>query len=221
MSSSSEHRGGFNQSGQTETPKTTVLCVSPKEFSLNAYLFTLRNSTSARTLVNMARFLTTQCAAGRRQNVDQTRIQKFAASPSCSLLVFAALGPAQWVPRSGFGWQIDHFVGYFVLTFSFCLAWTRPLVVGGALMALAVLLEGMQAFTPDRHADLLAASISAGGAMAAVLLAELFIQASRRLIERMLVVLQRFRLRWRSQSIARTAPLTASRPVRVLGYIRL
>ena len=97
------------------------------------------------------------------------------------LLLFAALGPAEWVPRSGFGWRIDHFVGYFALTFSFCLAWSRPLVVGGALMALAVSLEGMQAFTPDRHADLLAASISAGGAMAAVLPAGLFIELSRRI----------------------------------------
>ena len=52
-----------------------------------------------------------------------------------------------------------------------------------------------------------------------VLNADLLIQAPRGLIERMLVVLQRFRLGWRSQSIARTAPLTASRPVRVLGYI--
>ncbi len=98
------------------------------------------------------------------------------------LLLFAALGPAKWVPRSGFGWRIDHFVGYFALTFTFCLAWSRPFVVGGALMALAVSLEGMQAFTPDRHADLFAASISAGGAMAAVLPAGLFIEASRRIV---------------------------------------
>ena len=67
------------------------------------------------------------------------------------LLVFVALGPAKWVPRSGLGWQIDHFVGYFAFTLMFCLAWPRPLVVGGALMVLAVLLEGLQAFTPDRH----------------------------------------------------------------------
>jgi hypothetical protein len=25
------------------------------------------------------------------------------------LLVVAALGPAKWIPRSGLGWQIDHF----------------------------------------------------------------------------------------------------------------
>jgi VanZ family protein len=85
------------------------------------------------------------------------------------LLVFAALGPAKWIPRSGLGWQIDHFVGYFALTLMFCLVWQWPLVVGGALAALAMLLEGLQAFTPDRHADLNAALISASGAMAAVL----------------------------------------------------
>jgi len=115
------------------------------------------------------------------------------------LLVFAALGPEKWVPRSGFGWRIDHFFGYFALTLMFCVAWRRPLVVGGALMALAVLLEGLQAFTPDRHADLNAALISASGAMAAVLPADLFIQAPRRLDGRTLLML------------ARAALLTASR----------
>jgi hypothetical protein len=82
----------------------------------------------------------------------------------------------------------------------FCLAWPRPLVVGGILTAVAVLLEGLQAFTPDRTPDLLSAFISAGGVLSVVLNADLFIQAPRRLIERMLAVLQRFRLRWRSQS---------------------
>ena len=110
------------------------------------------------------------------------------------LLVFAALGPAQWVPRSGLGWRIDHFVGYFVLTLTFCFAWPRPFVVGGALMALAALLEGLQAFTPDRHADLFAALISAGGAMAAVLPADLFIQSPRPLKGRILLAPPRTRL---------------------------
>ena len=64
------------------------------------------------------------------------------------LLVFLALGPAKWQPRSGIGWEYDHFFGYFVFTLLFCLAWPRPLVVGGALMAFAVLLEGLQAFYP-------------------------------------------------------------------------
>ena len=107
------------------------------------------------------------------------------------LLLFAALGPAKWVPRSGLGWQIDHIVGYFAFTLMFCLAWPRPLVVGGAIMALAVLLEGLQAFTPDRSADLQAAMYSAGGALAAVLPADLFIRAPRRLNGRTLLMLQR------------------------------
>ncbi len=89
-----------------------------------------------------------------------------------------ALGPAKCIPRSGLGWQIDHFVGYFALTLPFGLVWQRPLVVGGTLTALAMLLEGLQAFTPDRHADLYAAMISASGAMAAVLPADFF--ASKR-----------------------------------------
>ena len=137
------------------------------------------------------------------------------------VLVFAALGPGKLIPRSGLGWEMDHFISYFAFTWMFCLAWPRPLVVGGILTAVAVLLEGLQAFTPDRTPDLFSAFISAGGVLSVVLNADLFIQAPRRLIERMLVVLQRFGLRWRSQSIARTAPLTAYRPVRVLGYIRL
>ena len=107
------------------------------------------------------------------------------------LLVFAALGPAKWIPRSGLGWQIDHVVGYFALTLTFCLVWQRPLVVGGAFAALAMLLEGLQAFTPDRHADVYAALISASGAMAAILPADFLIRATN---GRALVRLARMRL---------------------------
>jgi VanZ family protein len=136
------------------------------------------------------------------------------------LLVFAALGPAKLVPRSGLGWQIDHVVGYFALTFMFCLAWPRPLAVGGAIMALAVLLEALQAFTPDRHADLQAALYSAGGALAAILPTDLFIRA--RLNWRTRLMLQRFRVRWPSWNNPRTELLTASRrgPVPRSGVAR-
>ena len=97
------------------------------------------------------------------------------------LLTFVALGPATWQPRSGIGWEIDHFVGYFIFTLMFCIAWPRPLVVGGALMVFAVLLEGLQAFMPDRSSYYMAAVYSAGGVLAAALLAELFIRVRRRL----------------------------------------
>ena len=89
---------------------------------------------------------------------------------------FVALGPATWQPRSGLGWEIDHFVGYFAFTLMFCLAWPRPLVVGRALMVFAVLLEGLQAFMPDRSSYYMAAVYSAAGVLAAALLAELFIR---------------------------------------------
>ena len=53
--------------------------------------------------------------------------------------------------------------GYFALTLTFCFAWQRPLVVGGALMALAVLLRACRLLRRMRHADVYAALISAGG----------------------------------------------------------
>ena len=47
-------------------------------------------------------------------------------------------------------------------------------------MAVSVLLEGLQAFTPDRSSNLVAAFYGAGGALAAALLAELFIRVRKR-----------------------------------------
>ena len=96
-----------------------------------------------------------------------------------ALLVIAALGPAKWAPRTSFGWQVDHIVGYFVITLFICFAWPRPFVVGGIIMAVAALLETLQAFTPDRSANLEAALCGAGGALAAALVAELFIRVWR------------------------------------------
>jgi len=46
-------------------------------------------------------------------------------------------------------------------------------------MASAMLLEALQALTPDRHCDLQAAFYGGGGALAAALLADLFIRAPR------------------------------------------
>ena len=93
------------------------------------------------------------------------------------LLVIGALGPADWTPRTALGWQIDHFLGYFAITLVVCYAWPRPLVVGGALIVAAALLEGLQAFSPDRSANLVAALCGAGGVLAAALVAEILIRA--------------------------------------------
>ncbi len=96
-------------------------------------------------------------------------------------LVFLALGPASWQPRSGLGWELDHFVGYFVFTWIFILAWPRPLVVGGALAVFALLLENLQSFLPDRSSYFVAALYSAAGVITAAVLAELFIRLRRQL----------------------------------------
>ena len=106
---------------------------------------------------------------------------KFCSVAAIALLVFLHLGPGKWQPRTELGWQIDHFLGYFVVTSIVWLAWPRrPFVVGGALMAASVLLEALQALTPDRHADFHAALFGAGGALTVALLAELFIRVRRR-----------------------------------------
>ena len=48
------------------------------------------------------------------------------------------------------------------------------------MMGTAALLEALQTFTPDRHADFYAALFGAGGALTQALLAELFIRVRRR-----------------------------------------
>ena len=88
---------------------------------------------------------------------------KFCSVAAIILVVVAALGPAGWAPRTGLGWETDHFLGWFAITSLVCFAWPRPFVVGGAIMAFAALLEGLQAFTPDRSANLLAAVAAQAG----------------------------------------------------------
>jgi len=107
-------------------------------------------------------------------------IAKVCSVPVMVLLVIAALGPENWAPRTQLGWQFDHIIGYFGITLYFCLAWPRPFRVGGAFMVVAALLEGLQAFTPDRTAYLPAAFYGAAGALAAAVVADFFIEAWRR-----------------------------------------
>jgi VanZ family protein len=95
------------------------------------------------------------------------------------LLVIAALGPENWTPRTSFGWQFDHFIGYFAITLLVCCAWPRPFVVGALLMVAAFLLEGLQAFTPDRTANFVAGLCGAGGVLAAALIIEAVIRARK------------------------------------------
>jgi VanZ family protein len=108
------------------------------------------------------------------------RMMKVFSVTTLIVVAFVALGPASWQPRSGLGFELDHFVGYFALTLLFCFAWPRPVVVGGVLTVVAVLLEGLQALMPDRSSYYMAIVYSAAGALTAALVAEVFIRARRR-----------------------------------------
>jgi hypothetical protein len=66
----------------------------------------------------------------RTDLITMQRILKRCCVAALVLLVCVGLGPANWQPRSGLGWEIDHFVGYFVITLVFCIAcrglsWSR------------------------------------------------------------------------------------------------
>jgi VanZ family protein len=96
------------------------------------------------------------------------------------VLVFFGLGPAHLQPRSGLGWQFDHFVGYIILTFIFCIAWGRFFVVAGGLALFALVLEALQALTTDRSSNAEAAVYSLCGVLAGALIAELSMRAWKR-----------------------------------------
>src|SRR5262249_10958719 len=94
-------------------------------------------------------------------------------------IVFAQLGPGDWQLRTGLGWQTEHVLAYFAVTSIACLVWSRPFVVGPALMAASMLLEAAQRLTQDRSANLQAGLYGAAGALAAALLVALVTRAWR------------------------------------------
>jgi hypothetical protein len=109
-------------------------------------------------------------------------------------------------------------VGYFGFTLMFCLTWQRPRTIGGSLIGFAFLLEGLQAFTPDRHANLHAALYSAAGVLAGALCADLFIRRAPRLLTAWTFsTVQPFRLLGPAWNAARAALVTASGRARLFG----
>jgi VanZ family protein len=90
--------------------------------------------------------------------------------------VVASLIPANMQIRTGLHWQVEHFLVYFAATAIFCLAWPRPFIVAGVMMAFAALLEALQGLTPDRTPDLPTALAAASGALTAGVLAWLVIR---------------------------------------------
>lgn len=89
--------------------------------------------------------------------------------------IVASLIPANMQVRTGLHWQVEHFLVYFIATAIFCLAWQRPFIIAGAMMALSALIEALQGLTPDRTPDLPTVLSAAAGALTAGALAKLTI----------------------------------------------
>jgi hypothetical protein len=81
--------------------------------------------------------------------------------------VVASLMPANMQIRTGLHWQVEHFLVYFLPTAIVCLAWPRPFIVAGVMIAVSALLEALQGPTPDRTPDLPRALSAAAGALTA------------------------------------------------------
>jgi hypothetical protein len=94
-------------------------------------------------------------------------------------IAVASLVPAAWRIRVGPNWLVEHFLAYFVLTAVFCLASWRPMAVAAALIPLALVLEALQALTPDRVPDAVTALFAATGVASAALLADLGLSLMR------------------------------------------
>ena len=58
--------------------------------------------------------------------------------------VVASLIPANMQIRTGLHWQAEHFLVYFLATSIFCLAWPRPFIGAGVMIAVSALLEALQ-----------------------------------------------------------------------------
>ena len=105
---------------------------------------------------------------------------RLCAVAALAFLVFGALSGAAAQPRTILGWEVEHFLGYFAATLIVCAAWPRPLAVAVGLVLASGVLEVLQAFTPDRHPNLMAALYGSAGALVAATLAEIFIRARTR-----------------------------------------
>jgi apolipoprotein N-acyltransferase len=92
-------------------------------------------------------------------------------------IAYASLFPADWQIRTGLHWLVEHFLLFSAAAALLCLAWPRPFIVVGLLVALSGLLELLQGLTPDRVPDLATTLSGAGGAIAGALLAQLVIKA--------------------------------------------
>src|SRR5262245_56529826 len=110
---------------------------------------------------------------------SRARLIGVLGATAAAALALASLLPTRWVPRTGFGWEGDHFIVYFLATMILSLASRRPCVVAAALMICAGVLEAAQGLTPDRVPDFMTALSGAAGVISAALLVVILMHARR------------------------------------------
>jgi VanZ family protein len=111
---------------------------------------------------------------------SKTRLIGLLGAAAFAALAMAALLPTKWVPRTGLGWQVEHFSIYFATTLVLCIAFRRPYVIAISVIVSSAILEALQGLTPDRVPDLTSALCGAAGAISAAILIEFFIRARGR-----------------------------------------
>ena len=111
---------------------------------------------------------------------SKTRLFGLLGAAAFTAVAMAALLPTKWVPRTGLGWQVEHFSIYFVTTLVLCIAFRSPYVVAISVIVSSAILEVLQVLTPDRVPDLTTALCGAAGAISATILIEFFIRARGR-----------------------------------------
>ena len=108
---------------------------------------------------------------------SKTHLIGLLGAAAFAALAMASLLPTKWVPRTGLGWQVEHFSIYFAMTLVLCIAFRRPHVVAISVIVSSAILEALQGLTPDRVPDLKTALCGAAGAISAAVLIEFFIRA--------------------------------------------
>ena len=94
---------------------------------------------------------------------SKTRLTVLLSAAALAALSMAALLPTKWVPRTGLGWQVEHFSIYFATTFVLCIAFRRPYAVAISVLMSSAILEALQGLTPDRVPDLTTVLCGAAG----------------------------------------------------------
>ena len=74
---------------------------------------------------------------------SRARLIGLLGATAATALTLATLLPTNWIPRTGLGWESEHFIVYFAATIVLSLTSRRPYVVAAALMIFAGVPRGL------------------------------------------------------------------------------